>query len=260
MSQSPQQDHEQTPQPADRQNSQPQDEDLSLEQLSRTYADLMDPDAEPPDDDAAQTPQETDQQAGPTTGDRADVVDAAAAADDDVCEISPRTILEAMLFVGTPDNEPFDSRRLASLMRGVQAAEIDSLVRELNASYAKDGSPYIIASEGAGYRMTVRREFGRLRDKFYGRIRQARLSQAAIDVLAIVAYNQPLTKQKLEELRGRSSGSLLSQLVRRRLLEIDRCGNQSRDAEYHTTERFLNLFGLGNLDDLPQSHELDSKL
>ena len=239
-----------------------------MEQLSRAYADLMEPDDESPDEGAAQSPQLADQQSDPATGDRAADVDAdvdtdadaPAATDDDVCEISPRTILEAMLFVGSPDNEPFDSRRLASLMRGVQAAEIDPLVRELNATYAKDGSPYIIASEGAGFRMTVRREFGRLRDKFYGKIRQARLSQAAIDVLAIVAYNQPMTKQKLEELRGRSSGSLLSQLVRRRLLEIDRCGKQPRDAEYRTTERFLHLFGLESLDDLPQSHELDSKL
>ena len=74
----------------------------------------------------------------------------------DRCEISPRTILEAMLFVGHPANEPLTAKQVASLMRGVLPREIDELVRELNDAYAAEGTPYRIESDGAGYRLTLR--------------------------------------------------------------------------------------------------------
>ena len=86
-------------------------------------------------------------------------------------DVSPRGILEAMLFVGNSTNEPLTARQASELMRGVSPAEIDELVRQLNASYQGRGSPYCIESQGAGYRMVLREEFAGLRDKFYGRLR-----------------------------------------------------------------------------------------
>ena len=85
----------------------------------------------------------------------------------------------------------------------------------------------------------------------------ARLSQAAVDVLAIVGYRQPITAREIAQLRGRPSGRLLSQLVRRRLLQIQRPEGRRGLAQYHTAERFLELFGLQGLEDLPQSEDLD---
>jgi segregation and condensation protein B len=105
--------------------------------------------------------------------------------------------------------------------------------------------------------MTLRDDFSKLRDRFYGRIREARLSQAAVDVLAIVAYRQPVTAQQIAALRGKPSPRLLSQLVRRGLLEIHRPADRRDLAEYRTAERFLALFRLGSLGDLPQSEDLD---
>jgi segregation and condensation protein B len=95
-----------------------------------------------------------------------------------------------------------------------------------------------------------------LRDRFYGRVRDARLSRAAVDVLAIVAYRQPVTARQIAELRGRPSGRLLAQLVRRRLLRVHRPAGPRAPAEYQTADRFLELFGLGSVDDLPQSEDL----
>ncbi len=144
--------------------------------------------------------------------------DADAVDPDDACEISPRSILEALLFVGVPSGEPLTSVQIAALMRGVRPAEIDALVRELNAAYTARARTYTIFADGAGYRLRLRREFERIRDKFHGRVRRARLSQAAIEVLSVVAYNEPLTSEQINQLRGTASGAILTQLVRRELL------------------------------------------
>ena len=77
-----------------------------------------------------------------------------------------------MLFVGVPGNVPLTSQQVARLMRGVRPTEIDALVRQLNATYAARNCPYEIAAEGPGYRMRLRDEHARLRDRFYGKARK----------------------------------------------------------------------------------------
>jgi segregation and condensation protein B len=165
-----------------------------------------------------------------------------------------------MLFVGSPDNEPLTSQQVASLMRGVRPQEVAELVEQLNARYQGEGCPYHVCSVGSGYRLLLRDEYASLRDKFYGRVREARLSQPALDVLAVVAYRQPLTRQEVDELRGHPSGAILSQLVRRQLLRIERPEDNPRQVRYFTTDRFLDLFGLEGLAELPQTHDLDKLL
>jgi segregation and condensation protein B len=187
-------------------------------------------------------------------------IDEAATAEpsDDACEITPRSILEAMLFVGSPTSEPLASKQVSALMRGVRPAEIDALVRELNQTYQRRNCPYAIVSEKGGYRLQLRPQFDRLREKVYGRTRQARLSQAAIEVLAAVAYHEPVTSEDVTRLRGTTSGHVLAQLVRRQLLRLERGGDGGRRVRYVTTPRFLALFGLESLADLPRSGELEA--
>ncbi len=175
---------------------------------------------------------------------------ATLASEQDLGDLSPRSIVEAMLFVGTPDGRPLTAREMAALMRGVRPAEVDELVRELREQYAANNCPYEIASEGAGYRMQLRPQFARIRDKLQGRTRLARLSPAAIEVLSLAAYKGPLTAEEVTDMRGSPSGHLLAQLVRRRLLAIDRSSGKPR---YVVTQRFLDLFGLDSLEDLPQA-------
>ena len=139
-------------------------------------------------------------------------------------------------------------------MRGVRPAEIDELVQELNDAYDRDGSVYRIAHHGAGYRLELRGEWGPIRDRFYGRVKEARLSQSAVDVLAIVAYQQPISGEEVDKLRAKPSGGVLSQLVRRDLLQVERPAPKAPPL-YRTTSRFLDLFGLDELADLPQSLE-----
>ena len=226
----------------------PENAGLSLDQLATALSGLL---------DAGDDPYAAASKTGPA------IVDATAIAEEpdeieaDDCEITPRSILEAMLFVGSPRNEPLKSKQVAGLMRGVRPAEIDALVCELNRDYDRRNCPYTIVAEGAGYRLALRERHARVREKFYGKARQARLSQAAIEVLAAVAYNAPIGADDISRLRGKPSGHILAQLVRRQLLRIERGETKPRKILYFTTPRFLELFGLENLDDLPRSSNLE---
>lgn len=228
------------------------DSGLSLEALSQAYASLLDK-----GDDPYEKAKDQDATAADAAIDFDEIDDelqeSDAPADAVKCDITPRSIVESMLFVGHPNNEPLTSEIVASFMRGVRPREVDELIVELNNIYRAEGCPFEIESVAAGYRMALREEFGSLRDKFYGRTKAARLSQAAIDVLAIIAYKQPLTREDVDTLRGKSSGSLLSQLVRRELLRVERTNTKPRKSRYYTTDRFLALFGIDDVRDLPST-------
>jgi segregation and condensation protein B len=173
------------------------------------------------------------------------------------CETNPRSVIEAMLFVGRPDNGAMSARELAAAMRGVSPAEIDAVIRELNTAYEQDGAPYAVMGSSNGYRLELLPEFGRVRDRFFGRVREARLSPAALEVLAIVAYHQPVTVDDTNQLRGSPSGPILATLVRRQLLRIDRPEQRGTPPLYSTTPRFLRLMGLESLSALPRTEELE---
>jgi segregation and condensation protein B len=230
-------------------------EELTLDKLSQSFARLMG--GEPPEAPDPGAQQWEEEPGGEPAGPAVTLPFPSSEATEDVYEITPRRLLEAMLFVGSPDSQPLSAQRAASVMRGIEPAEIHPLVAELNQQYDADRCPYRIESVGAGYRLVLRAEHRRLADKFRGRLRQARLSQAAIDVLAIVAYHQPLSGEEVSRARNTASGAVLTQLVRRRLLRIERDEEQPRKTRYCTTDRFLELFGLATLDDLPKTEDLE---
>ncbi len=173
------------------------------------------------------------------------------------CELSPRSILEAALFVGTIENRPITNDEIAGIVRDTAPEKVGDVAQKLNAEYAEQGRPYEIVSSAEGHKMVLRPKFLPLRDKYYGRLSGAKLSQAAIEVLALVAYNEPTTSHDIAKLRGTPSGHILSHLVRRRLLRVERPTTKPRRAKYFTTDRFLQVFGLKSLADLPRSEELD---
>jgi segregation and condensation protein B len=248
---------------ASKSQSDPHEEPISLKKLSESFARLFAPAVrETPAEEAdaaAIVPEAPPQDEEPAADGAAEEAVDGDALVEDTGEVTPRSILEAMLFVGSPDNAPLTAEQAAGVMRGVKPEEIDELVQDLNRQYAADGCPYTIASHDAGYTLVLRPEFYALRDRFLGRRRQARLSQAAVDVLAIVAYNEPLTGDDVARLRGTPSGAVLSQLVRRQLLRIERPQESPQKPRYYTTPRFLELFGLESLADLPHSQDIDQR-
>src|SRR5262249_16256684 len=127
----------------------------------------------------------------------------------------------------------------------------------LNRAYRDQGRPYAIVPQGQGHVLTLRPRFRGVIDKLYGGVREARLSTAALDVLSLVAYRQPASKQEIDSLPRLEPGALLRQLVRRGLIMVvPRAQASSREVFYGTTPRFLELFGLHSLDDLPRTQDL----
>lgn len=178
--------------------------------------------------------------------------------------ISPRMIVEGMLFVGTADGRPLTNREMAAHVRDVSPKEIDALVLELNNQYDTAEAPYHIVSEGPGYQMQIRSKHEAVRRRFGDRVREAKLTPQAIEVLSIIAYRQPVTAEKVSMLRGSRSHALLNQLVRRGLLCLERPDggaddNSRQQPTYYTTERFNRLFGIDSPQDLPSSEDLDDK-
>jgi segregation and condensation protein B len=235
------------------------DTGLSLESLNQAFAEMLGSGADPYDE--APEPAEASVVGGPALP----VAELSSGLDEDqYVDIAPRTILEAMLFVGTPAGEPLTAVRIAGLMRGVRPDEIDELVCELNEEYQADNCPYTIRSIGDGYRLELREVFEPLREKFFGRVRRARLSSSAIEVLSLVAYRGPLTHEEIAELRGAPCRAVLSQLVRRELLSLERVAADKkaglpRRAIYRVTGRFLQMFGLKSLDELPRGHDIETR-
>lgn len=225
-----------------------EDQGLSLEELGEAYAALLEQHRCDPYPEEEQAPAATEPLSA--ADDRAWRV--LPGSDGEAGEITPKTILEAILFVGHPLGDALTSENIAALMRGVTPAEIDDLVLELNEAYAAERRPYTIHSIAAGYRLGLREEFDGIREQFYGKVREARLSQSAVDVLAIVAYHQPITLEEIDRLRGKASGSILSQLVRRDLIAFTRPAEKKQRPVYRTTDRFLDLYNLESLEDLPQ--------
>ena len=87
-----------------------------------------------------------------------------------------------------------------------------------------------------------------------------RLSQETLEILALVAYRQPISRQRTEEIAKRNAGSAPRQLVERGLLVPERSeGVPLEEVQYRTSPRFLQLFGMARLDDLPQIEDLDYK-
>lgn len=167
---------------------------------------------------------------------------------------SPLRIVEALLFVG---GAPLSAQRAGEIIRGLAPEQFTQMVDTLNRAYRAQKRPYTIVSSPEGCTLVLRPMHRNVVDKLYGGAREARLSTAAIDVLALVAYRQPATKAEIDGLRGADSGGLLRQLVRRGLVEIvQRAASDPRNAAYGTTPRFLQWFGLHNLDDLPRTQDL----
>jgi len=165
---------------------------------------------------------------------------------------SVEQIIEAAYFVGGPPLGVEQFRLGLRLPSEVVLAAIDNL----NRRYRSQRRPYAIVSKGSGFVMAVKPQFRALREKLFGGPREARLSQPALDVLAVVAYRQPIDKAEIDTLRGSDSAGMLRTLVRLGLVSVLRRAEAGHTAvSYGTTPRFLGLFHLSDLDDLPRLGE-----
>lgn len=164
------------------------------------------------------------------------------------------TILEALLLA---TDRPLSAARLASVMPRTTEKQVPGLVDELNASYEETGRAFRIRQVAGGYRLFTQPEFESYVDALAVTSREARLSQAALETLAVVAYRQPVSKNDVEYVRGCDCDGVLRTLLTRRMVAIKgRSDAPGRPLLYATTDRFLEYFGLANIIDLPDWSEI----
>ncbi len=165
-----------------------------------------------------------------------------------------RRVAEALVLASP---EPITAARLADLIPRCKPAEARELVQELNAEYAEQGRAFDIWEVAGGYQLRTLPEFGSYVQQCYG-TRPLRLSPAALETLAIVAYRQPVTRAEVEQIRGVDVGAVLRGLLERKLVRI--AGHREvagRPMLYATTRRFLEVFGLPKLEELPSLRDLE---
>ena len=163
-------------------------------------------------------------------------------------------VVEAMFFVG---GQPLTSKRACEILRGLDFKEFVSIIAGLNKKYKLENRPYRIQPKGNGYEMTILPKYRIIADKLYGMLKEARLSAQALDTLALVAYKQPVCRQEIETLRGNDTAAIIRQLVRLGLISVQRGQSDAREITYGTTKKFLELFRLKSLEDLPRHQEME---
>ncbi len=163
-------------------------------------------------------------------------------------------IVEALLFASDAPLTPADIARAET---GVDEAEVRAAIEALGAAYDEDGRAFGVYELAGGFQLLTRPEFVPYLERFATVGRPARLSSAALETLAIIAYRQPVGRAEIEEIRGVGSAAVLRTLAERDLIDVvGRGEGLGRPLLYGTTERFLEHFGFASLDDLPRPEDL----
>ena len=164
-------------------------------------------------------------------------------------DVQPLALVEAALFLA---KEPMSSRRLAQLAGLPEGAKTRLLIRELNKQYDQDQSAFCIVEVAEGFQLRTRPEFAPWLVRMQEVPTAVRLSNPAMETLTVIAYRQPIPRAEVERIRGVQCGDLIRQLLDQDLAKIvGRSKELGRPILYGTTQKFLRVFGLGSLDDLP---------
>ncbi|MDX2472238.1 MAG: SMC-Scp complex subunit ScpB [Candidatus Krumholzibacteria bacterium] len=165
--------------------------------------------------------------------------------------------LEALLFA---TESPLTLARLKKIFPEAETADLKAAVAELEAEYSAHEHAFSIIEFGGGYQIATKPEFSPIVEKMLKTRRFTRLSKAGLEVLAIIAYKQPLTRLEVDEIRGVNSSGAISTLTERNLITVvGRSQAVGNPLLYGTTREFLNhlgLRGLGQLPDLPDLEQV----
>lgn len=165
--------------------------------------------------------------------------------------------VEAVLIVA---DSALSSRKLAQFALLSDPTEARTVVRQLNEVYDGHGSSFRIEQVAAGYQLLTRSEYSHWLGKLHQRQAELKLTPPALETLAIVAYRQPIIRADIEAIRGVGCTEMLKQLMDRELVRIGGADDSlGRPHLYETTRKFLEVFGLRNLDDLPLADRLRKK-
>jgi segregation and condensation protein B len=176
-----------------------------------------------------------------------------------------KSIIEALLFA---TDEPLTARQMLDIFGEFEAGELpqkritgDSIIghiEQINSEYEQSGRSVRIVKVAGGYQFATRPEFAPWLGKMMREKSRRKLSQSALESLAIIAYKQPVTKPELEALRGVNADYIIRTLLERNLIAIvGRASTPGRPLLYGTTADFLKHFGLNDLAELPKPREIE---
>jgi len=153
--------------------------------------------------------------------------------------------------------EPISERRLQALLEGPRVERIRAALETLRERLGNSGLPYELRALAGGYQILTTPDVGEIVLRLAKVRKTERISGAALETLAVVAYRQPVSKAEVEAIRGVQAGPILRTLIERGLVRVSgRSDDPGHPLQYGTTKEFLDRFGLGSLADLPRDGEL----
>lgn len=156
--------------------------------------------------------------------------------------------LEAILFAL---GEPVEDEKLAA-SAGIEPDELESFISLLNDRFEQSGSALEVIKLASSHQLVTRKEFAPYISAAVRSKRSSALSQAALEVLTIIAYNQPVTRSFIDDVRGVDSSGVVNNLLEKELItEAGRLDIPGKPVLFKTTENFLRCFGISNLGELP---------
>lgn len=164
-------------------------------------------------------------------------------------------LVEALLIA---TDVPLTPERLNESIDEGHRINLDATVEDLNERYSAEQHAFHIMKVGKGYQIVTSNKFETVIRNYINRNVRARLTYAALETLAVVAYKQPISKPEIERVRGVNCAGVISTLLERELVTVSgRSEAPGRPLLYSTTDEFLRYFGLASPADLPRSRELD---
>jgi len=163
-------------------------------------------------------------------------------------------IIESLLFVS---ETPLTMEQLKNILEGEETAAIRAAVNDLIAEYEQRNGGFVLKQVAGGYQFRTQGRFNEWIKRLV-RPNAPRLSKAALETLAIIAYNQPIIRSDIEHIRGVDSGGVIRMLMERKLIRVlGRKEIPGRPLIYATTKHFLEVFELKDLNDLPTPKEIE---
>lgn len=172
------------------------------------------------------------------------------------------SVVEALIFAA---DDPLSENEIITAIKAIDGndisiteKEIEQTVDDLNERYSQNGNAFKILKIANGYIYATKPDHAKYVGFLSTEKSKRRLSQAALETLAIIAYKQPLTKPELESIRGVNSDYTINTLLEKNLITIQgRAETVGRPLLYCTTDEFLKYFGLQNITDLPKPREIE---
>lgn len=169
-----------------------------------------------------------------------------------------KQIVEALIFAS---DEPLSESRIRSCIEDVDGQSLETIIESLNEEYHRSGRSFRIVKVAGGFQFATQPAFSKWIKRLYQGRSRARLTQASLEVLAIVAFQQPVSRTEIDAVRGVNSVGVLRNLMERRLITIaGRAEGVGRPLLYKTTDEFLRYFGINDISDLPKPKEIEEIL